>query len=190
MRILPTPVQAPAVEPVTVDECKLDARIDGSEFDAALPGYIAAARLACEHEIGQRLITQTWRAIGEDWPACDEVIALLPAQSATVAWWDGAAWQTLDTALHQLEPCAGGVLLLPAYGATWPALGARTGHRVRVDVVVGFGPAPADVPDNLKRWIRAHVASAVDQPAAMSDRPVTLLPHLAGLLDPHRIYAR
>lgn len=36
----------------TVAEVKLDARIDGSEFDTAIANYIAAAQSMIEHECG------------------------------------------------------------------------------------------------------------------------------------------
>ena len=61
LRVLDVPVQAPAVEPVSVDEVKLDQRIDLSSFDALIPDYITAHREAAEDKLGRRLITQTWR---------------------------------------------------------------------------------------------------------------------------------
>ena len=63
MRLLPTPVVAPAAEPVTVSEVKLDCRIEDAEtaFDQAIPIKIAAARQAAEKETGRKLITQTTR---------------------------------------------------------------------------------------------------------------------------------
>ena len=39
---------APSVEPITVTELKTFARIDGSDEDTLLSGFIAGARQACE----------------------------------------------------------------------------------------------------------------------------------------------
>ncbi len=191
MRLLPTPITPPAVEPVTLADCRGDARIDHDAFDGLLPTYIAAARQACEHETGLKLITQTCRAELTDWPTDDDVIGLSPATAATITYWTGSIWATLAAGLHQLDQTAGGCVILPTVGAVWPALGERNGPRVRVDVTCGFGPAPDDVPASLRLWIRAQVAATVRDPASfITGTIVAINPQMQGLLDPHRVYVR
>ena len=61
MRLLETLVVRPNAEPVTVDEVKADARVDGNALDESIQGYIGAARALAEQETGRRLCTQTVR---------------------------------------------------------------------------------------------------------------------------------
>ncbi len=190
MRLLPTPIVPPAVEPVSLADCRGDARIDHDAFDGLLPTYIAAARQTCEHETGLKLITQTCRAESHDWPADDDVIGFGPASSAAITYWDGAAWVALSTSLYLIDHVAGGIVILPTPGAVWPALGDRNGPRVRIDVVCGYGDTADAVPASLRLWIRAHVVANVNDASAVTGSSVAINPHLSGLLDPHRVYAR
>lgn len=189
-RIGTAPTTAPDGEPVTVAECKLDSRIDGTEFDTLIPALITAAREMCEQETGRRLITQTWRVTADEWPDdCDDTFVLSPFQSATVSYWNGTAWATLATDQWTITDEAGALLLQPAYGLTFPVLGDLVGPRVRVDVVCGYGAASA-VPASLKMWIRQHVAAMLRSPDGMGDdKKMAVLPYLARLIDPHKVYA-
>lgn len=189
MRILPAPLTEPSGEPVTVDQVKVDARIDGTEFDGVIGDYIAAFRLACEQETGIKLMTQVWRVEAACWPSPDCVIGLGPATAAAITYWDGSSWATLDPSLWVLDRAPGGCVVLPASGVTWPTLPEKAGPRVRIDVTCGFGGASA-VPASLKLWIRSHVVAFIDQPGAIAAGAVNPIPHLAGLLDPHRVHAR
>lgn len=51
---------APAVEPVTVDEAKLDLHIDAGDENVLIGNLIAAARQLAERETKRAFITQTW----------------------------------------------------------------------------------------------------------------------------------
>lgn len=189
MRLLPIAITPPAAEPVTAAECKTDARIDGTEFDDALPVYITAAREMCEQETGTFLMTQVRRAEGPDWPVPDEVIAINPATAAVVTYWTGSTWATLSDALYAIVQVAGGIAIIPEQDAVWPTLPDKAGPRVRVDVTCGYGAA-VDVPASLRLWIRAHVVAHINDQSATTDKPLSINPRMSGLLDPHRVYAR
>jgi hypothetical protein len=53
-------VTAPSIEPVTLDEMRLFARIDTTADDALLSSLITASRTYCEAYTGRKFITQTW----------------------------------------------------------------------------------------------------------------------------------
>lgn len=190
-RIGAVPTSAPAAEPVTVAECKLDSRIDGTEFDTLIPALITAAREMCEQETGRKLVTQTWLVESDEWPDDeDDTFSLSPYQSAVVTYWNGSDWATLATDQWEMtEEHTGSLLLVPAYGLTFPVLGLKEGPRVRVSVVAGYGAASA-VPGALKMWIRQHVAAMLRSPDGMGDdKKMAVLPYLARLIDPHKVYA-
>jgi uncharacterized phiE125 gp8 family phage protein len=193
MRLIPTPITPPSLEPVSRVEAKLDCRIDDADtsLDTLLDSKIATARRMAEHETGRKLITQTWRVEFENWPAADEVITLSPAQSATVSYWNGSAFVALSSPnfvmLH--NDTSTGVTIVPALGVTWPTLVDAIGPRVRVDVTVGYGAAAANVPECIRNWMRAHVAAMVRKPEATTDRAETPMPYLDSMLDGERSWA-
>ena len=57
-----------AIEPVTVDELKDFAHIDGNDEDASLEEFIKSARIATEEYLGRALIQQTIRMLMDYWP--------------------------------------------------------------------------------------------------------------------------
>ena len=57
----------PTIEPVTLDEFKVFAKIETDAEDVILRGFISAARIATEEYIGQALIQQTIRMLMEFW---------------------------------------------------------------------------------------------------------------------------
>jgi hypothetical protein len=58
----------PTIEPITVEELKLFARIDGTTEDLLLQGFIKSVREATELYLGRALITRTIRMIMDFWP--------------------------------------------------------------------------------------------------------------------------
>jgi len=71
-------ITAPSAEPATVDEVKLDARIDGPELDATIELLIKAARQRCEDLTGRALITQTWELVLDEFPVDGIRVGKLP----------------------------------------------------------------------------------------------------------------
>jgi uncharacterized phiE125 gp8 family phage protein len=59
---------APSIEPITLTELKDFGRIDGSDEDTLLTGFIVAARQACENYLGRALIEQTISMRMDFWP--------------------------------------------------------------------------------------------------------------------------
>lgn len=185
MLLSETVTTAPAVEPVTGEEVKASARIDGTEFDAQLPLMIQQAREAAEHESGRRFITQTLRVEFDDW---DSTIALpqSPVQSVTsVNYHDGTDWQTLEADQYALVQLSNGVATIyPATPTTdWPTLGDIGGARVRVVYVAGYGDEAADVPGGARLWIIANCVHWLDNPAAAHEKALYRAPFVNGLLD-------
>lgn len=190
LRFATAPISSPGGEPVTVAECKLDSRIDGTEYDSILPALISAAREMCEQETGRRLLTQTLRATAPDWPAPNDVFVASPFQSAVVEYRNGTgAWVQLPSTEWEIVEVGAAHALVPSYGRTFPSLGDYVGARVRVDVICGYGNA-ANVPSSLKMWIRAHVATMLRSPDGLGDeKKMAPLQYLQGLIAPHKVYA-
>jgi uncharacterized phiE125 gp8 family phage protein len=181
-------IAGPAVEPVTVDEAKFAARLDGTAFDAALPGYIVAARQLAEQETQRQLITQTWRLGLREW--CDGIeLKRSPFKSVeAVEYWSGSAWVAVSSGSYVVDEGVAFATVRPALNTTWPTLGAAVGDRVRVTFKAGYGDTGAAVPESIKLWMKAQVAYWVRNPEAANERAMTASPFLSSLLDPERIF--
>ena len=178
------PLNPPLLEPVTVAEAKLAARLgDSTAFDALLPGLIAAARQQAEQETGRQLMTQTWRTELASWPAVTDVIPVYQATAAAASYWTGSVWATLSGGAYAFAAVGNGTALAPALGTSWPSLGDKAvGARVRIDLTAGVASAN-DVPECAKLYIKACVAHAIDNPS-QPNPPRSL----ASLLDSIRLY--
>ena len=178
----------PTLEPVTLAEAKVSARVDGPEWDDIITGAIVAARQVAEQEAGMRFIAQVTRAEFTDWPATTDVIPVYRPSAVAVSYWDGATWATLTNGTHYAWAAVdGGFVLAPPLSGSLPTLGAiAIGPRVRIDATSGEATA-ATVPQCVKLFIGALVTIMVHDPALSASDAAN--PLLRGLLDPVRTYA-
>lgn len=179
-----------AMEPVTVAEAKLAARVDGTELDAVIAGYISTARQMAEHETGREYVAKTKRYTFTDWPAAGHVMHVHQPTAVAVQHWDGAGWVTLTSgsgfAWGEVDQ---GVGIAPPLGQAWPALGAiAIGPRVRVDVTAGSATPTTTTPECIKTFIKAAVAFWVDNPTEGASGSLSEAPRLGRLLDPERLW--
>lgn len=149
----------PAIEPLTIEEARAQARYTGIENDALLDVYIQAARKAAEEALGRGLLTQTWKYVLEDFADVMSLPMAAPLQSVTsVKYYDDAGTQqTLATSVYDIDVVSrpGAVVLKP--GQTWPSLQAlRRNGRVEIVYIVGWTD-PAQIPELFKQGIRMFV---------------------------------
>lgn len=152
-------LSAPAVEPVSVSEIKDMLRIDADDEDALLGTLIAAARSSVEAFLRRRLITQTVRLTRTGF--CEPMLLpVAPIQSvAAVRYVDGAgSTQTMASEGYRLVQSVEPNMLAPVYGQTWPV--PRQDHdSVTIDLVVGYGDASSDVPEEIVLAIKMLAGS-------------------------------
>lgn len=174
-------ITAPATEPVTAAEVKSDARIDGTDLDATIAVLITAARQKAEDLTGRALITQTWELVLDRFPVCEIEIGKLPVSSITsVKYYDAdGTLQTLDSDQYTLDADTLPGRILPAYNVTWPTT-RDIKNAVIIQFEAGYGDA-ADVPADIKIWIRHQVAKEV------GGEQITASPFIDGLLDAYRL---
>lgn len=183
--ILVTP---PQDEPVTRDEAKAHARVDGAAEDSRIDALIKAARIEVENRTGRSMVTQGWRIVRDAIPR-GGIIRLAPAPVASV---DAVTVYGEDGAPHVLEGDAYQVDLYSSPGrlcfnssVSWSA---RSFNGIEVDLSCGYGD-PAAVPAPLKHAILMLVAYWFDQrEAAVAGAVVgTVADGVAALLAPYRI---
>lgn len=153
----------PAVLPVTLDELKAQARIDGTDEDDLLLGYLYAAVEMAEHHTGLGLITQTWTQTFSAWPTTKQpelVLRRRPVQSVTqIDFMSDVGSPPGDSVL---DPSVYRVLgigqdksparIRLAYGQTWPVL-LDDAEAITVTYEVGFGDAKGSVPELIRHAI-------------------------------------
>lgn len=180
-------ITPPAVEPVSLAEVKDAGRIDGTEFDAQIALLIPSIRLQAEHNLGRRLITQTVELVLDEFP-CEDIDLLLPdVQSVTsVKYRDSTGTeQTYISTAYSLDSDSTPCWLLPV--TNWPSTGDYA-NAVRIRYVVGYGPAAADVPANIRLWIITQVLQALDAPSGQALQAVQPMAYVDRLLDTEMVH--
>lgn len=185
----------PTVEPVSVDDAKLAARLTGSQWDTQVAWAIATARAVAEHETGRRFVTQTWRYELDDWSALSDPLPEMAPTAVAVAYWAASAeWLTLPTNAYvwaSTGPGRAWVALAPALDTDWPALGTvALGPRVRVDVTSGAASAAAAAAafPEACTFIKALVGVMIQDVTLTVGDHLGQHKYLRHILDPLRLY--
>ena len=163
-------VTGPAVEPLSLSECKLFLRVDTTSDDTLIASMLASARLWVETYTRRALCTQTVDLKYAGWPVQygPLVVPYAPMQSVTsITYIDqDEATQTLASSQYivraQAGPRAGRGTIEIADGVTLPTLSTQPDRPVTVRAVVGYGQA-AQVPDGLKSAIYLLLGDLYEQ---------------------------
>lgn len=178
----------PAETPVSLAEAKLYLGVDFSEHDAMITTIINAATGELDGKdgvLGRTLVTQTWRADYDQFPADDEYLRLplFPVQSVTtLAYWDVDDADQVFTDYDLLMDSEGAYLRL-ATDAAWPSSYVRS-DAVRVTFVAGYGAAAA-VPAQLKQAVLLRVGDLYQNREATVDNTVEINPTHRSLIMPY-----
>jgi uncharacterized phiE125 gp8 family phage protein len=156
----------PATEPVAVEEMRAHLRLNGSEEDSSLSGFLKAARTHIEQATRRALISQSWRLYLDGWPVGRIVrLPVSPVQSVdqiTVYDRDGNASQ-LQPSDWQLDRSAQPERVKIKLGAGLPASDMMAAE---IDFTAGYGAAASDVPENFRQAVRllAGIGSNTGRP--------------------------
>jgi len=182
------PVTPPAEEPVTREEAKAHARVDGTDEDDRIDALIAAARADVENRTGRALVTQGWRIVRDGAPR-GGILRLAPAPVQTVAavtvyGADGTpAVVPPEDYEVDLASSPGRLRLKPGR-----AFSSRSINGLEVDITCGYG-GPQAVPAPLKQAILMLVAYwfEVREAAAYGAVGDPVASRTAALLTPYRV---
>lgn len=152
-------VTPPAVEPVTIEEVKAQAVIDGSLDDLLLGIIISAARAQGEALTNRSWAPQTLEVVFDGFPAGRISLPRGPVTAvASVVYLDvNGAEVTLDQSFYDVNTEAPVAWVAPVYSGTWPVT-ANKPNAVRVRYEAGW-MAATEFPPALKQWMLVNVAS-------------------------------
>ena len=175
----------PAIEPITVDELKDFARIDGTDEDTLITAFIKAARIQTENYLNRALITQTVTVSMDFWPSTRLELPFPSMQSVTEVRTleeDGTATvYDADNYYTRILGIKGEIIL--KIGSTPPQSLNRTVGGIEIDLVAGYGDASTDIPqlivEGLKLW-----ANVIYEKRVIDDKPP---PEAAAMLQLFRV---
>lgn len=181
---------------VTTAEAKLHLRVDASDEDALIDALVAAATADAEHLMGRAVMPQAWRLTLDSF-YCDgtatPIMLARPTVTAITAVEylqesDGVL-TTLDAADYVLAASSDYTArLVPAFGATWPAVRAMPG-AVHIGFTCGYADA-ASVPAPIKAWILLRVGALYEQRQAWTlGKKIEQNPFVDFMLDRYRCWA-
>lgn len=189
-----TLTSAPSGEPITLAEARAQCRIDGTDEDALLTIYIAAARGKAEQYTGRRLITQTWAQTLDAFPSGSQAILLEVSPAASISslqYIDTAgATQTLSSGAYVLDTGRAVARLTPTPDTEWPTADDRP-NAVTITIVAGYGAAGTNVPSDLRAWMLLTIGflyaqrEAIDVTGKAAELPGRWYD---SLLDSHRVW--
>lgn len=175
----------PVSEPITLQELKDFARIDGTDEDTLLNSFIESARRAAENYLGRALIEQTISLKMDYWP--DGIIELPrpPLISITAVETldeDDVATTYSSTYYYVITTGEIGQLAI-RQGVTPPQNSDRDYGGFQIRYKAGYGSSRTDVPsairDGLKLW-----ATDIYENRFVRDEPP---PEAMNLLYPYRV---
>ena len=176
----------PEVEPVTLEELRLQARVDHGKEDALLVAKIAAARRHIENLTRPTLAVATFEVRLDRFPSAAIELPKVPVvevSSITYVGADGVE-AVLSPADYVVDTASPRGWIVPRSGSSWPTT-MRTLNAVGIRFTAGY--APEDVPEPLREAILQLAAWWYAQREAADLDPARPVPFSVGeLVNEHR----
>ena len=170
----------PTVEPVTLAEAKLFARIDDTADDALITALIIAARENVEKQTGRSMTTQTWKATLDFLPYAyifELINRPLISVTSIKAYNEDGTSESIDSGDIIIDEANGRVSIINDATVT----GDRRIEAFEVVYVSGYGATASDVPEWAKLAIKQMVAHWYENREAV-EKKMDVIPFGAQLL--------
>lgn len=173
-------VTAPAVDPVTLAEAKVQCRVDTDADDAYITSLIKLATTMVENLLEVSLISQEWQASYDLFPIWAIILPRMPMASGPVTvtyrLGDGTT-QTLTATDFQVDYNVIPGRIYPKWATSWPATRGDE-NSVVVRYPTGYGPTAASVPPEAKHLILVLVAHYYDTRQPTAPGSVNSVPYM------------
>ncbi|RED37846.1 putative phiE125 gp8 family phage protein [Rhodopseudomonas thermotolerans] len=162
----------PAAEPWTVTDLKSFLRVEHDADDAVIASLLTAARGQIEAATGRMLLAQRWRLVRDAWPREGRIVLRGGPLRSLIAVRSYGAAHDVDPAGFVLD-LAGGVIASPPWALPEPG---RPVAGIELDLELGYGTAPDDVPAPLRHAVRLLAAQWFDNRGGTADAGAAVLP--------------
>lgn len=163
----------PSSEPVTVDELKEFARIDGSDEDTLLESLIKAVRQAMELYLNRTLITTQYKLLMDYWPGWEVGLPMPPLQSiSSVKLLDEDGTETdydSDNYFVVTESIPGQLILKNSVSPPFNSNRYKFGYEIKF--LAGYGDDSTDVPDAILNAIKQWCTMIYESRAEITEPP-------------------
>lgn len=174
----------PTVEPVTVDEVKEWARIDGTDEDTILTGMIKSVRAYTEAYLRRALISQKYEMIMDYWISDSIELPYPPLISVdSVVTIDEDDTETTYSSSYYYLSGGEPDRLCIKEGVSLPENDDRACGGFKITWYAGYGTTADDVPQQIKDAIKAWVTYTYEQRVMNPDPPLDV----KGMLRPYRV---
>ena len=170
----------PPVEPITIEEVKDFARIDGTEEDCLLERFITSARYNCEEYLGRALVLQTIQMVMDFWPGTVVELPrppLLSVSSIVTVDEDGTE-TTYDSDNYYIVTEAVPGQLVLKQGVSPPTNTSRDYAGFKITYKCGYGATPDSLPRPIKDGLVMWVASMYEKRVISKEPPPDAKPSL------------
>jgi uncharacterized phiE125 gp8 family phage protein len=178
---------------IDLDEAKLHLRVDHTSDDTLIQGLIWTAIDQAETITRRRLLTQTWTAYFDGWPAGDYIqLPYGQLQSVTsVKYKDSDATEsTMDSDEYIVDTYSEPGRVVLDYGESWPSETLYPSNPVYIEFVCGYGTVASDVPMPIRSAILLILEDYYDNRGGIVvGASVGEIPgHIMNLLWPYRLW--
>lgn len=172
----------PVAMAVSIETARRAARVNGTALDDEIKIHVGTATTEAEHYTGLVFIDRTYQ-ITLDSLDGDIEMPVSPAREVVnfIYHDENGDPQELDPADYVLDETTMPAFLVPAFGKSWPATRSQA-KGVQIDVICGYGPTQATVPDAAKGYIIARLREIYAAPGTPES------PHLKAGLQALKVY--
>jgi len=175
----------PTIEPISVDEVKLFARIDGTDEDDLIASFIESARLACENYLCRTLIEQTITLKMDYWADTQIELPRPPLISITeVETLDESNVATVYSSDNYYSIIEDDLsLLCIKKGYSIPENTARDFGGFQVRYKAGYGSTASSVPAPIREALKFWVTHMYESRTVLDTPPFEAM----AILDRYRV---
>ena len=179
---------APTEIPVSLAEVKLFLRVDHSDEDDFIEALISAATLSAESIMNRAVMNQTWKLFTDSF---DNMQLRKPVVTAvsSVKYIDSSTGTLTTLGTDMYQPVLNSdyeAYIVAAYDKTFPEV-RKQPESVQVIFTCGYAAA-ADVPEDIKTWIKLCVGSLYEKRQLESERQTYSLGLADQLLYRYKVY--
>lgn len=152
----------PGSEPVTLQEARYQCRVDSTDEDSLIIGYIQSSRERAEKFLNLYLLTQTIEKVLDDF--ADEILLKGPVQSITkIEYVDPTTldYVELDSGVYRLDSVSKPARITLEPNREWSDI-AEVSNAVKITYVAGYASVE-EVPQTIKDAIKLLVSELYDQ---------------------------